>query len=235
MTQQEFTNEMKKKLMLSVGEVHLPTRPYSPIEVAEAISIALSSGETKETLAELLHLKGTSMLGKFQKLLTLSPNISHLISWGKGNFEKISFTVGSEIAKLQAGSQIILAKSSLEYSLTSTEVKEIIQVFKRSKKDINTCIKDILNLRKVIEKRGIFIGSIKTEPLREKISMMDQLEKDKLLSKILEVDFSEAMPSSFSLSEKEFVMSGDELFLTKFKSITNNFEEYINNMLMKEI
>ncbi len=130
--------EQTKRLLLSVGS-HRGTRPFSPVEVAETLKISIDAGSKLSELASALHLDGTSMVTRFLRLLDLSPQVRDWVDWGESG-STIGFTAASELSRLSdSGEQNQLGRAALENQLKSSEVREVVQIRRRSKRPLAAC------------------------------------------------------------------------------------------------
>ena len=124
-----------RQLILSVG-THRSERPLSPIEVAKLMQKALDAGEKRKEIADRLHLNGSTIIGRFTRLLSLPPQIQHLIGWGSDP-TTLSFTTASGIACLESTQeQTTLAKAVLESQLNKSEIVQVVQIRQRSRNSI---------------------------------------------------------------------------------------------------
>ena len=107
--------ELMRNLILSVG-THKGKRPLSPVEVAEGFQKAEKSGMTDQELADLVQLRYPTMIGRFKRLLNLSPDLRHLVDWGSSS-STISFTAASEVTRLDQDDHWPVINSVLESGL----------------------------------------------------------------------------------------------------------------------
>ena len=101
---------------------------------------------TEQELAELVQLRYPTMIGRFKRLLNLSPELRHLVDWGSSN-STISFTAASEVARLDPDDHGAVLNSILENGLNKNEVMQVVQIRNRSSKNISECIEDVIKLR----------------------------------------------------------------------------------------
>ena len=172
--------EAHRGLLLSVGQ-RGGTRPFSPAEVAGALKNAISAGTPIKEMTAVLHLDGPSMITRFIRLLELPPAILHLVDWGQTD-ASIAFTAASELSRLKSqDEQLHLSQAALESKLTSTEVKAIVQLRKRSRKPLSDCIAEIVSLRPEVITRHVIIGAITSPAVNERLRQLHQLDRDKLM------------------------------------------------------
>ena len=68
-------------LLLSVG-THRGKRLLSPVEVANLFAKVTSEGGRLGDCARAAQLEGTTMVGRFLRLLKLPESVRHLVDWG---------------------------------------------------------------------------------------------------------------------------------------------------------
>lgn len=231
---QGMTTDTLRNVILSVG-THRSDRRLSPIEVASAIDASLAAGTTSEQLAQALRFEDTSMLSRFRRLLQLAPNIQHLVEWGSGP-STISLTTASEIARLpsQSAHQEIV-KAALEYSLRSGEVRQIVQIIRRSGKPADEAIQTVLRLRPQVETRHLFVGAVVLDPVHEAVSRMDQRQRDELLERALHRHAPDLPQWTGRLGTDRFTLVGDANFAKALTQLPDGFEQAVNHYLEAEV
>jgi hypothetical protein len=225
----KLTNSLKRDLILSVG-THKKNRPLSPVEVAEGFKVAIDNGMSRKELAELVQFGGTSMIDRFLNLLKLNKDLRYLVDWRQGDLS-ISFSSASKIACLTDYEQKEVVKAILDNRLNKDEITQIIQIKKRSNKDINNCIQEVLNQRPTIERRYIFIGKIINPELSKSLERLTQLERNALLKKTINSEVNPNIHSEVRLGMNGFSLLGDELLSNELKKLKPDFESCINNLL----
>lgn len=233
LSMKKLTKENMRDLILSIG-THHGQRPLSPIEVAELFNTAIQEGKTKTQIAEMVLLKGDTMISKFLRLLKLSPKITHLIDWGTTTDSSISFSTAAELLKISIEDQEYVANASLENSLTKNEVIQIIQIRKRSNKDVQTCINEILNSRPQIVRRYLFIGAIVDNTISAYLEELKQHMRDSILKKIMDQVLKDTEWSG-RLGNKRFSLVGGEQLSQELQKLEPDFEEFINKQLKQEV
>src|SRR5262245_60099145 len=93
-----LSGEERKRLLLSVG-THRRERYLSPVEVAHLFQKATRGGDTLADLAAAVQLDGTSWVARFITLLKLTPDVQHMVDWGKSG-STLAFTSAVELARL---------------------------------------------------------------------------------------------------------------------------------------
>ena len=221
--------EIFSKLILSVGS-HRGIRPLSPIEVADSLRIMVQNGATLEDCARAVHLDGTAMVSRFLRLNQLDEDVKHLIDWGASR-TSIGFTSAQELARIHQDDHQHLAKNILEFGLISSEVKQITQIYKRSRRSISECVNEIVGMRPQIEIRHVVVGSIVDEKARDCLAKLSQLERNSLFQKALNQIFPGILEVSGSLSPIRFTMAGDHVFSAAFKKLEGDFEQVVSQKI----
>ncbi len=225
--------ENLRDLILTVG-IHKKERQLSPIEGAVLINTALKAGTTiKEVSQELMISE--SMVERFNQLTKLPIEIQHLVDWGK-RLSKISFSTAVKIASLKLETeQAILGEATLEHGFSKNEVIEIVDNRNRIGKPIDVCIGETLKMRPQIIKRYLFIGSVKSQVVRDRIANLSQKERDLLLRIAINSNL-QGLPSwDGTLGESRFSIVGDEILSHSLNGLTSDFTTSINGFLEAEL
>lgn len=224
-----------RRLILSVG-THHSTRLLSPVEVAVLVQKALDAGEKPEEIARALQLGGPTMVIRFTRLLHLPQDIQPLIGW-RSDSSTISFTTASELARVQSIDESrILSAAVIEHQLTSSEVKQVVQIFKRSGKSISESIEDVIKQRPTVERRHIIIGGLLSDTLKERLIPMSQFERNEMLRHALEnIKGKEFAVLGAKLGLDNFILVGNEQLQAALKSLPGGFEQAITDYLLLEL
>jgi hypothetical protein len=226
--------ERLRDLILSVG-THRGDRPFSPIEVAESLTTSLNAGSTPLEIARTLGLEDTTMITRFRRLLTLAPDIRHLVAW-RGSQASISLTVASEIARLPTqDDQRATGNAALTHNLTSSEVRQIVQIVLRGGNSASGAIEVVLQTRPQIIRRHVFIGAVLSEQLTLSLKEMTQLNRDALLESALHRPGSTLPEWNGKLGVDQFTLVGDENLAVALNSLPGGFEAAINRALEAEV
>lgn len=222
-----------RQLILSVG-TRKSVRPLSPIEVGSLMQRALDAGETRIDIAERLHLIGTTMIGRFTRIISLPAQVQQLVDWGADS-ATIPIESASHIARIKAPEeQITLARVVLESRLSKSEIGQVIQIQQRSGNPIEECIASVLNQRPVIEKRHVIIGELQSEKLRESFRCTSQLDRDNLLRSALEKHLPDVSSLSCKVGNGYFLLIGDDDFYDNVMALAGGFENCITDYLESE-
>ena len=216
------------RLRMSVGYgTHKSGRPLSPIEVGLLLQKARWEGISLEECAKAIQLDGTGHIGRFLRILDLPEEIRHLIDWGSGR-TFVGFTSAVELTRLKDTSdQRDVAEAVLSGGLTSKEVRQVVQLRDRSKRTIEACLEEVLNMRPMVEKRYIFIGSAAPENVGA-LAKLTQAERDAILdSGIKTLDLESA---AGRLGSRLFTLIGGERFNTSMGEIgKENLEDRLRS------
>jgi hypothetical protein len=229
-----ISTDIQKKLLLSVGS-HKASRPLSPAEVAEAVQASLDAGSTLQEIAEFLHLEDTSVLTKFVRLLRLSPEVRHLVDWGKSE-STIGFTAASEVARLDKPvEQMQLCQAGLQQQLGSSEMKQILQLHRRSGQSIEDCVAEILRLRPRVQRVHVFLGAVTSPELRKRLSAISQADRDTAMRSAVKSAFPRLTRFGCRLGSERFTVTGDDGVSTELAQGGKDFEAAINDALAEAV
>lgn len=226
--------EALKRLILSVG-THRQDRPFSPVEVAEVYEKALAAGASLEDLARVSQFDGTTMVSRFLRLLRLSPEVRHLVDWGQGSDSTIGFTAASQLSRLENGTdQVRACHAALEHQLTSKEIEQAVQLRLRSRRSIDECVREIVQMRPTIERRHLLIGAITSDAVRRMLAGITQAERDRLFRAVLAEEYPEAARFGARLGVERFTITGDES-MTPLLAKREALEARVNGCLANKL
>jgi hypothetical protein len=228
-----LSEETRRALLLSVGS-HRQRRPMTPLQVGAALDAARRSGTSLDELREFLHLEDESVLRRFLNLLTLSPDVKVLVDW-KRTETTIPFTAGSEIAKLPTSDHRTVAEAIIRHSLSTEEVKQLIQLCRRSTRSAETCIQEILRFRPTVEIRQLFIGGVSSADVRETLAKMGQEDRDQLFATVLRTVVPAGTVATGRLTEDRFSVVGGADLAPHFGMRAPTFEELVNERLAADV
>ena len=199
------------RLRMSVGYGRQKKgRPLSPVEVGLLLRKACDEGNNSlQDCAEAIQLDGTGHIGRFLHILKLPEDVRHLIDWGAGE-GFIGFTSAVELSRFQdPEDQRTVAEAILSKRLNSKEVRQVVQLQKRSGRTIEACVEEILGMRPTVERRYVFIGSVAEENVAG-LGGLTQTAKDSILkSGIKRFNLQGA---TGRLGTRFFTLVGDERF-----------------------
>jgi hypothetical protein len=218
-----------QKLLLSVGS-HLKERALTPIEVGLLFKRMLGNGATAEHCAKAVHFDGSSMVHRFLKLLTLAPTIQHNVDWGSSG-ATIGFSAAAELARLDTVDQESLAQAAMENEMSSAEVKQAVQLRKRAKKDVASCVQEVLGMRPEIIRRHVFVGAITSEVLRQRLTTYDQRERDALFTTQLANYLSGPTMLGAKLGTAHFTIVTNDAGSATLRRLSPDFETALNASL----
>lgn len=169
------------RLRMSVGYgTHKKGRPLSPVEVGKLIRQAKEAGVSTEDCAKAINLDKTG-IGRFLRILDLPEDIQHLVSWGTQK-DSIGFSVAAQLARFEnTEDQHAVIETILTNGLSRKEIEQVLQLKNRSGRKIDECLKEVLGMRPVIEKRHVFIGMIDDQDLEATLSGLTQAQRDSIL------------------------------------------------------
>lgn len=137
-----------RRLRTSVGHgAHKTRRPLSPIQVGLLFRRACDAGFSLRDCAEAANLVSTSLIGHFLSLLDLPREIQQQIGWGRSK-GIIGFSAAVELTRLRnENDQRTAAEAVLANSLKKNEIRQVVQLRKRSKLPVGECLRKILDRR----------------------------------------------------------------------------------------
>lgn len=210
---------------------HKKGRLLSPIEVALLIQQARKEVSLQDC-AKAIGLS-ESTVGRFLQLLDLPEDLRHLVAWGSPK-DALGFSAALGLTRFPDEEQRSVARSILSDGLTSKEVQQVAQLRKRSKKALDACIKEVLGMRPVVEKRYVFIGTVADSDIVAKLANLTQVNRDAVLQ-----DSIEALGlarASGRLGKSLFTLVGDDFFNGEMRKIgAENLEAKIIFQIQRNI
>lgn len=222
------------RLRMSVGYgAHRKGRPLSPIEVGSILQKARSEGLSLAECAKAIQLDGAGHVRRFLRVLDLPDDIRHLVDWGSGR-HFVGFTSAVEMAALEdTGDQRAVAEAMLSDGLNSKEVRQVVQLRKRSGRDIKACVDEVLGMRPKIERRYVFIGSVSPEHVGP-LGMLTQAARDTILASGIEK--LGLRSTTGRLGPRFFTLVGDECFDASMREIgKDNIEARLRSHILEAV
>ena len=124
-----------------------------------------------------------------------------------------------------------VAEAILRHRITRKETEQIIQINNRSRKNINDCIADTLQLRPQIETRHVLFGAITEERVRKKFQSLTQDDRNRLMSQALDTVVPEGYPVDGHLTPESFTLVSNHNIPTLLGIAPDQFEELVNAKL----
>lgn len=210
MTTQQLDPLALGRLRLSVGyNTHKKGRPLSPIEVGLHFRRFCDAGVSIEGCAEKVGLDKTNV-ARFLRILELPKDIQHLIAWGSSS-DSISFTSAFEIAAIKnEEEQRCVVRAVLQDGLKGKEIRQVVQLRRRSGKLIEECIEEILGMRPKRVRRYVFVGAMAGQQDEANLAGLTQIERDKMLQEIIST--MKLSGGSGRLGDKFFTLVGGDEF-----------------------
>lgn len=222
------------RLRMSVGYgTHKKGRPLSPVEVAELVERARTSGNTLADCAREIRIDESGLL-RFLRLLELPADVRHLVDWGGGR-GVLGFSGAVELVRIgNIDAMTIVANAVLESGLNSKETRQVVQLLERSNREPDEVIREVVGMRPVVERRFVFIGSVIEDALSVALAKRTQQENDGLLE-VAMVRLGLAGASG-RLGTKRFTLVGDEQFgLSMSKVGKDQLEERLCSAIAREL
>ncbi len=204
------------RLRMSVGYgTHRKGRPLSPVEVGALLRKARENDVSLADCAKAVQLHGTS-IQRFLRILDLSPDLQHLIDWGSGK-DFVGFSAAIEMTKLKdAEDQRALTAAIMTRSLNSKEVRQVTQLRQRSGRSIVECVQEVLQMRPIVVKRYVLVGSVAAEDVEE-IRALTQSARDSILAAGIEKIGLKG--ANGRMGVRFFTLVGDERFDTYVREV----------------
>ena len=223
-----LTTEEYKKLILSVG-THRGKRVISPVEAAVFFAKAQAARASPADCAKAVQLDGPTWVSRFLGLLKLPEDVRHLVDWGRG-VGAVTFTSATEIARLDShDDQRRAMEATLAHNFSSAEVRQLVQLRKRSRQTIEECTAGVVKMRPRIEVRHLFVGSV-AEGLRERLRSLGQYERDQLLAGVARKVVGSAQVSG-RLGAERFTLVGGKDFGEVVAARKEVLEREVNDAL----
>lgn len=232
MTIDVLSQDERQRLLLSVG-THRGERPLSPVEVANLYAKMINAGASISDCARASNLEGPTWVSRFLQLRELPESVRHLVVFG-GGAGTISFSTGAEIARLEDDAEEeALVRGALTHRLSGSEVRQVVQLRKRSKRSLQDCLDEVIGMRPRIEKRYLYVGAITGAPLKSALSAMTQQQRDKLLQRAVGAVLGKASLALVKLGTDRFTLVGAAAFGEVMAIKKNSLEQEINDALMR--
>jgi hypothetical protein len=221
-------------LILSVG-TQSGQRKLSPTEVARLLEVAKNNGASVRELAELVHLEGPTMIGRFMKLNALVPEASVMVDWGASNVT-IGFSSAVEIARLPDAEQVPAAVSAIGNHLTRTEAKELVQLRLRSGRPLDDCVREVVGMRPRLERINVFLCKVAERAVSDQLGSLGQADRDALLATVLERECPELTSRiDVRLGVDSFIIAGDDSTAEVLRTHFVDLELEVTSLLNQEL
>ena len=159
---------------------HQRGRPLYPVECGRLFRRAEREGASRAESASKVRLDASGV-GRFLRLLDLPPEVQDWVDWGRGDF--VGFSSASELVRLRDHKdRRLVADAILSDRLTSKEVRQVVQLRDRSRRDVPDCVQEVVGMRPVVEKRYVFMGAVVDEDVVAALGNLAQSERDEILA-----------------------------------------------------
>ena len=222
------------QLLLSVGRTPMARRPYLPVEVGQLCKRALRSGSTRDEITKALRMTDTSMISKFVRVAELSPEIQHLVGWGRSTGGAIGFSAAAQLGRFEIEDQEYIGTQIVTYDLTKSEMISIKQLLERSGQSLRQCVQRVIRRRRSVTVRHVVLGAVSSFQLRDRLSLMTQRERNSLLRRAIDELYPSIGPVSANLGNSRFAIVGTRL-LADAIGADNNFESSICDFMLDRI
>lgn len=188
-------------------------------------------GHSLKECASTVGISDTSTIANFVRLMDIVPGYSYLVDWGSTG-SSVAFKTAATIAKLNSIDQKVVFDAALKYQLKKTEVEQIVQIRKRSGRQISECIDEIVGMRPRTTVVNIIVGAIESEPLNKRLAAMHQVERDALLRKVIEANFPTLKNISVRQGGTKFTISVDGEDWNLLRSKSDKLEDMVTDGLI---
>ena len=227
-----LTPKERQGLLLSVG-THRGKRPLSPVEVAGLFAKILAAGGNLSDCARAARLEGTTIVARFLRLMKLPDTVRHLVDWGSSP-GSIGFSAGSELARLEdAAEEEEVVRGVLTNRLSGSEVRQVIQLRKRSKRPVKDCLNEVVGMRPRIDKRYVYVGAVTDAALKGALACMTQRERDECLAGAIKGVLDANTLSVTRLGTDRFTLVGGAPFGEAMNQKKDSLEREINDALLQ--
>jgi len=224
-----LSSDELKNLLLSIG-THRGKRSLSPPEAALLFRKAIAAGASTSECAKAVQLEGPTWVARFVKLLDLPSDVLHLVDWGRRS-GSVAFTSASEVSRLQdTEDQRRAMEATLKHDLSSSEVRQLVQLRTRSTKGIDQCVAEVLKMRPQVEVRHIFVGAVINDRVQARLRTQTQHERDAYLSRVCREKWP-AVKLSGHLGAERFTLVGDKEFGVVVAARKNVLQQQVNDAL----
>jgi hypothetical protein len=146
----------------------------------------------------------------------------------------VTFSSASEIARLDNHEdEETLFQGVLTHRLSGSEVRQVVQLKKRSGRPVRDCLDEVVGMRPRVEKRYVYVGALTFGDVKNKLEAMTQNERDDLLRRVVQHTFPSAAPALSKLSPTTFTLVGDAQFGEQMNKNKETLERDINDGLFK--
>ena len=222
----------RQGLLLSVG-THRGQRSVSPVEVANIFAKLLAAGGSLSDCAHAARLEGTTIVARFLRLLKLPESVRHLVDWGSSS-GTIGFSTGAELARLDDDrEEEEVVRGVLTHRLSGSEVRQIVQLRKRSQRPIGECLSEVVGMRPRVEKRYVYIGAVTIPALKDSLQSMTQRERDTLLGDAVKGVLDIRDLTVKRLAPERFTLVGGADFGEAMNRKKDSLEREVNDALQK--
>ena len=221
----------RQALLLSVG-THLNKRSLSPVEVAYLFAKVVDSGGSLGDCARAARFKGTTMVVRFLHLLKLPESVRHLVDWG-GVAGTIGMSIGAEIARMDDDAEEeLLVRDALAHRLSGSEVRQVVQLRKRTGRSLGKCVSEVVGMRPRVERRYVYIGAVTDAEMRTSLEIMTQVARDALLTSAVRRCLATKDLAVTRLGRDRFTLVGGGVFGDALKHRKNSLEAEVNAALL---
>ena len=131
--------------------------------------------------------------------------------------------------------QVQLCHAALENQLGSAELKQVLQLRRRSQQPIEACVRDVLRLRPQIQRIHVFLGAITSKQLVTRLSCLSQAQRDEIVRTAVRDHFPRLCKFGCRLGTEGFAITGGDEVHDALTKERKGFEAVINGALSEAV
>ena len=139
----------------------------------------------------------------------------------------------AELSGLRFGEQTKAAEAVLAHGLTWKEVIQLTQLSDRTRKPIEDCVAAVLKLRPEVEVRHLFLGTISSKKLQNKLQALPQRRRDELLEQALQTLLGHVGDLRGRLGVANFTITGSRNPAQILNKSADEFEALLADTLFR--
>jgi len=147
----------------------------------------------------------------------------------------VSFTSATEVARLGTEEHAIVFTNILENRLSSKEIRELVQIRLRSRRPIESCIKEIVQLRPQIIRQHVFVGAVASPQLKLALRNKTQGDRDALFRAIVINEVPILQRSVVKLGIENFTIITNDEGAAALQRELPQFESELNIILEAQL
>ncbi|MBN2564054.1 MAG: hypothetical protein JXQ75_24330 [Phycisphaerae bacterium] len=157
------------------------------------------------------------------------------MDWGQTG-STLAFASAWRLGNLNEDEQETVAREAIANQMGKEEVRQVIQLRKRSKRGVEKCIAEVLRMRSVVDRRHVFLGAITDEKVRRSLAKLKQNDRDGLIAASMESSYGPMLNTSGRLGIERFTIVTDQNGAARLRGPGgSDFEVVINRQLAARV